>query len=102
MRERAAYFLGSVAMVVGAIAIGGVLHQALLESSIAPTSPQAVLGFLGGLALVAVGWRLERRVDPSEFVTVPDPGEGDGEEFEEADYIFSDEELEERSDRGAE
>lgn len=102
MQDRTAYFLGSVAMLVGALVLGGVLHQALVASSIALASPQAILGLLGSLALVVVGWRLERRSDPSEFVGDPDPGDADGEEWEEADYVFSDEELEGRADRGSE
>lgn len=96
MTDRAAHFVGSVLVIVGALVLGGVLHQVFVESSVALASARALLGLGGAAALVAVGWHLERRADPSEFVADPDPAE-DGEEWPEEEYVFSDEELDRRS-----
>lgn len=101
MRDRTRYFVGWVLLLVGALLVGNVLRQVFFESAMALVSGQALAGLAGGAALVLLGWRIERRSDPSEFVGDPDPG-ADDEEWTEEDYIFSDEDLEGRADRRSE
>lgn len=83
MDARIPHTLGSVVTLTGAFAVGWVLHQVFVESVLALTSPVAILGALGGLAVIAIGRRLERGFDPSEFVVDPEPDEDDEESFDE-------------------
>ena len=73
---------GSVATLLGAFAVGWVLHQVLVRNALAPTAPAAVLVGLGGLVAIAAGRRLERGFDPSAYVPDPEASEDD-EEFDE-------------------
>lgn len=94
MDERIPYSFGSAVILAGAFAIGGVLHAAFVEGGLPITSPAAVFGILGGVALVAIGRALERRFDPSEFV--PDSEDEEEEEFEEELSPISEADLEGR------
>jgi hypothetical protein len=60
-RRRTVYGLGSILLLLGAFAIGGVLHGVLVERTLAPLGPLSVGGLLLGVALVIAGRRLERR-----------------------------------------
>jgi hypothetical protein len=51
--------VGSVLLLTGAFAIGGILHRTVVEGTLAATSPAAVGGVLVGAALVFAGKRLE-------------------------------------------
>lgn len=76
---------GSGLLLLGAFAVGGVLHGVAVEGSLDPLSPLAVGGVLLGAVSILVGWRLERAFDPSAYVP-------DGEEADEGEESF-DEEL---------
>ena len=78
MRPGLPRLFGSTLTLLGAFAIGGVLHAVVVEQSMAPLSPVAVLGAVAGVALVFVGRRLERQFDPSTYVPDTDDDE-DGE-----------------------
>lgn len=96
MDRRVPYSFGSAIVLAGAFAIGGVLHQSVIEGALPITSPAAVIGMGGGVALVVLGRAMERRFDPSGFV--PDAGDGDegDEEFDEAFSPISETDLEGR------
>ena len=74
--------LGTVFLLTGAFAIGSVLHQALVQQTLALTSPFAVFASLAGIGLIVLGRRLEREFDPSEFI--PKAPEDEEEGFDEA------------------
>ena len=80
MDARVPYSAGSVLLLLGAFAIGWVLHQVVVESAIGPLSAPAVVVTLLGLAAVVAGRRLERAFDPSAFVA---GGEAEEEPFDE-------------------
>lgn len=80
MLARIPRLFGSVLLLLGAFAIGSVLHQSFVKGAFGLASPPAVLGLLGGIVLVAVGHRLERLFDPSAYVR----GGEDDDETEEA------------------
>lgn len=88
MPARIPRLFGSVLLLLGAFAIGGVLHQSLVKGEFALTSPPAVFGFVAGVVLIVVGNRLEQAFDPSDYV----PASEDGNE-EKADEEGFDEEL---------
>lgn len=85
-------------MLFGAFAIGGVIHGVAVEGTMAPFSPIAVGGIVLGGVLVAVGVRLERAFDPSDYVADDDEhGEDDDEDaFDEEFSPISGEMLEDR------
>lgn len=89
MREIFGYGLGSTLVLFGAFAIGGVLHQSLVENKYPVTSPFAVFGMLAGVALVAVGYRVEQR-----YSGAVEDEEEDEEEFDEEHSPISEEDLE--------
>lgn len=70
MNPRVVYGLGSILLLTGAFAVGGVLHRVFVVGTLALTSPVAVLGLLVGVVLITVGYRLEERhrdaLDPEE------------------------------------
>jgi hypothetical protein len=75
MNARVGYLIGSTLLLLGAFAIGGVLHQSLVQGTIAVTAPVSVLGIGAGIALIAVGRRLEGRYeDEARSVGEPDDG----------------------------
>ena len=82
--RRIPYSFGSAVMLAGAFAVGWVLHQVFVRGTLSVTAPPSVIGLALGLALIAVGRALERRFDPSSYVTRP-PDDDDEEAFDE-DY----------------
>lgn len=95
MDARIPYTLGSVVTLTGAFMIGWVLHQVLVQSTLAPTAPGAILVGVGGLLVIAVGRRIERGFDPSEFVVDSDSEENE-ESFDENLSPIDDEMMEGR------
>lgn len=81
MNSRVLSTFGSVFLLSGAFAIGWVFHQVLVERTIAPTAPAALIGGLVGLLAILVGRRLEQGFDPSSFIV--DPEDEDDERFDE-------------------
>jgi len=79
---------GTVLLLTGAFAVGGVIHRVVVEGSLAATSPVAVGGVAIGVVLILVGNRLEgdRPAPPSETDTGDEDTEGEsaGEEDEAA------------------
>jgi hypothetical protein len=73
--------VGSTLSLVGAFAVGGVLHGVLVTGEIETFSPLAVGGAVVGVGLIVAGLALERRFDPSEYV--PEAETGDDGEFDE-------------------
>lgn len=88
-------FVATVFLLVGALVVGGTLDRVVFESSGSLAAPGALVGLVGGFLLLATGWLLHRRTDPTEFVSDPDPDD-DEDDWAEEDYIFSDAELERR------
>lgn len=82
MDARIPYSFGSAIMLVGAFAIGWVLHQVFIRDAMSIVSPAAVITSIVGLVLIFVGRRLERRFDPGEYVSGPEEDEEE-EEFDE-------------------
>lgn len=83
MLDRVPQLFGSVLLLLGAFAIGSVLHQSFVKGAFGATSPPAVFGIIGGIVLIVVGHRLERRFDPSAYVIGGEEdgdGDGDGDE----------------------
>lgn len=74
MRERVGYTIGSVLSIVGAFAIGAILHQVFVQQSLSVTEPTAVLGIVAGLVVIAVGQHIENRTEMENAAT-PDRGE---------------------------
>lgn len=95
MRVSVPALFGSTIELLGAFVIGGVLHQTLVRGAFPVTAPASVFGILGGLALILVGRRLERRFEPSEYVPAAEDEEDD-EEFDEELSPVPTERLEER------
>ncbi len=95
MTGRTISFVGSVFLLVGALVVGGTLNRVVLESTLQLDAPAALVGLGGGTLLLVVGWRFHRRTDPTAFPADPDP-DGEGDEWDDGDYIFSDAELERR------
>lgn len=60
---------GSSLLLIGAFGIGWMLHQTLTVGTLSLTSPIALGAFLGGVFLVGIGYRLQVRFAPSEFVS---------------------------------
>ncbi|WP_435128471.1 hypothetical protein [Halobaculum sp. D14] len=54
--------LSTVCLVVGALLVGEALHISLVTGEVAVTSAPAVIQFVGGAALVLVGYRARRPV----------------------------------------
>lgn len=79
MLDRVPQLFGSVLLLLGAFAIGSVLHQSFVKGAFGATSPPAVFGIIGGIVLILVGQRLERRFDPSAYV-IGGEEDGDGDE----------------------
>jgi hypothetical protein len=86
MIRRFAAAMGSMVTLVGAFIVGAVLHQTLVQNNYPITRPIAVFGLLAGVAVIAVGLRLEGRFEPSDYVPDAeregddgDDGEGEGE-----------------------
>ena len=77
MDARVPHSFGSATLLLGAFAVGWVLHQTVVRRALSPTSPVAVLVALCGVGLILAGRAMERRFDPSAFV--PDSGDDDGE-----------------------
>lgn len=73
---------GSVLMLVGAFAVGGVLHGVFVEGTIRALSPAAVGGVVVGVVAIAAGVRLERAFEASEYV----PGDDGEDEEDEPTY----------------
>lgn len=69
MRDRVGYTVGSVLSLVGAFAIGAILHQVFVKHSLSVTEPTAVLGIVAGLVVIAVGQRIEQRTGMENAVT---------------------------------
>lgn len=90
MREVFGYGLGSTLVLLGAFAIGGVLHQSLVKHQYPVTSPFAVAGMVVGVVLVVVGYRVEQRYSGA----VGDDEEDEEEEFDEKHSPVSEEDLE--------
>ena len=63
MYARIGHVVGSTLSLVGAFAIGAVLHQSFVEEAIAITAPISVLGIALGAGLIALGRRLEGRYE---------------------------------------
>lgn len=83
MRERVEYTIGSVLSIVGAFAIGAILHRVFVQQSLTVTEPTAVLGIVAGLVVIAVGQRIEQRTGMENAAT-PDREESDeAESFDE-------------------
>lgn len=81
MLDRVPQLFGSVLLLLGAFAIGSVLHQSVVKGAFGATSPPAVFGIIGGIVLIVVGQRLERRFDPSAYVVGgEEDGDGEGDE----------------------
>lgn len=59
---------GSVLLLLGAFAVGGVLHAVFVEGTTDALSPVPVGGVIIGAMLIVVGLRLEREFDPSRYV----------------------------------
>ncbi|PSP74756.1 hypothetical protein BRC86_04915 [Halobacteriales archaeon QS_3_64_16] len=78
MNARVGYLIGSTLLLLGAFAIGGVLHQSLVQGSIAVTAPASVLGIGAGIALIAVGRRLEGRYEDEARSIDTTEGSDDG------------------------
>lgn len=95
MDARIPHALGSAVTLTGAFMVGWVLHQVLVQGALDPTAPAAVLVGIGGLVVIAVGRRIERGFDPSDYVVDPEPEE-DEEEFDERFSPVSEEMLEGR------
>jgi hypothetical protein len=53
--------VGSLGQLVGAFAIGGALHQSLVQGTVPITAPVPVLSIALGTVLIAVGHRIEQR-----------------------------------------
>lgn len=79
MRWSVAGIFGSTVTLLGAFLVGVVIHRSLVLGEFSVLAPAGVLGLAGGLALIAIGRRLEERFQPSEYV----PGSEDDEEEEE-------------------
>lgn len=90
MHPRIVYGLGSILLLTGAFAIGGVLHRVFVIGTLALTSPVAVLGLLVGVVLIAVGYRLEKR---HRDVLNPEESEAD-DEFDEEYAPFDESDME--------
>jgi len=73
------YHVGSTLLLLGAFAVGAVLHAVFVKQSFALTAPAGVFGIAGGLALVAVGRWLEGKHRES-IVPTPEDGDGDGDD----------------------
>lgn len=84
MLDRIPRMFGSVLMLVGAFAIGSVIHRVVVRGVMDPLSPLAVGGTLVGVVVILVGMRLEREFEPSEYVPDEESAEDDDEpEFDE-------------------
>lgn len=92
MDRRVPYSLGSAILLVGAFAVGWVFHQVLVQGAMSFTAPAAVFGLVGGGALILAGRAMERRFDPSDYVTAPERDEE--EEFDEETAPLSEADLE--------
>ena len=80
------YSFGSAVMLTGAFVFGWAIHIVLVEGEAGPLDAGPVLAALLGGLLMAAGYAMERRFDPSDYV----PGSKDEEEEEEDEF---DEEL---------
>jgi len=78
MNARVGYLIGSTLLLLGAFAIGGVLHQSLVQGMIPVTAPASVLGIGAGIALIAVGRRLEGRYEDEARAAGTAEGSEDG------------------------
>jgi hypothetical protein len=63
MRNWFGYGLGSTLVLFGAFAIGGTIHQAFVRNAFPAASFPTALGLSVGMALVVVGYGVERRYE---------------------------------------
>lgn len=77
--SKTGYHVGSTLLLLGAFAIGAVVHGVFVEQSFSLASPISVSGLVAGLALVLFGRRLEAGHQAS---LLPDEGKSDGEDAE--------------------
>ncbi len=97
MNDRIVYGFGSILLLTGAFAIGGVLHRVFVQGTLSLTSPVTVFGILVGIGLMALGRRIEAR--HRDALGLTDDDEED--EFDEANAPFDEADLEkyERDDQ---
>lgn len=86
--------IGGTVALGGAFAIGWALHVTLVTGRAALLDPLPLLALGAGSALVAVGYRLDRRFEPSELVDVDE--DDDEETFDEDASPLEEEWLEDR------
>lgn len=82
----------STFVLAGACCIGWVLHRTLVRGALSVTSPLSIGVLLGGTILVLLGYQLEQRFDPSEFV--PGREQEDDRRFDESRSPLREEWLE--------
>lgn len=86
MSDRFVGAFGSTLTLGGALAVGAVLHAAVVEGTLPPFGPVAVLGLAGGVALVVVGHRVESAsgdaTDGGDGKETGDSGAGDEAEYD--------------------
>lgn len=91
MNDRIVYGFGSIVLLTGAFAVGGVLHQVFVEGTLSLTSPVTVFGMLVGIGLMALGRRIEARHRDALGLT---DEEEEKDEFDEANAPFDEADLE--------
>ncbi|MDY6765354.1 MAG: hypothetical protein SV377_06710 [Halobacteria archaeon] len=89
MKKWVPYSLGSGFLILGAIVIGGVLHNVIFEKTMGPLSAPAVLGTVFGVAVILLGKYLEDRFNPAEVTGVKEKKEEEEEEEAEFDEEMS-------------
>lgn len=93
--SKSGYHVGSTLLLLGAFAIGAVIHGVFVEQSFSLASPLSVFGLVAGLALILFGRRLEAGHQAS---LLSNEDESDGEdaevEFDEAAAPFDEADLE--------
>lgn len=76
MDARIGSTVGSLGQLVGAFAIGGALHQSLVQGTVPITAPFPVLSIALGIVLIAVGHRIEQRYGGGRRPTDADETDG--------------------------
>lgn len=94
MDRRIPHSLGSVVLLTGAFAVGWAAHVTVVTSQAGLLDPAPVFATLGGVALIALGRRLERQFDPSAFVRGDEEDDEDEESFDEELSPLGEEQLE--------
>lgn len=67
MKHEISAFLGSVLLLTGAFTIGWVLHQ-IFQGTISIINPVVFVGTIIGFLLIAIGYRLEKKFSPEDYI----------------------------------